>query len=578
MTDTNLDPQETHDPIIPPQILLYVALFGFAVALAVAFTQPTFTIVGAGGLGIAVMSLLGYAILNPQSLRAFLTGRALRYGGTSLFVTILVLTALVMLYIAIRGRGWQTDITETQTFSLTEVSEGAIQALGADPNLPQVKLVAFYGNTSAGRRDRDTVLFDQYVNASNGKVSYEFINPEREPLISQQYEVTRDGQIAVVRLNEDGSPDLENKENIAVLSQDALTNAILRVASTGDFRAYFLGVEGGMELNRTENNLNTGLTGIRDELVDRFKWTVEQITVVDILSGTVDLQDAVADGIVLLVPGGTEPLNDEALAVVTDYLDAGGDALIFADAGITEDGISLATSDNFTAYLNENYGASFSRDIVLDPTQTLRGSPLSIFTDSMDTTHTVTARMAEGDISFVFNIAHPLNLTETAPENVTVTPIISSGPSSYIKSMADVLAENQAQTENDTAGSFPLAVAAENTATGSRVILVGSTSILLDRYSQFLGVGNLTLVFNSVVWATRFDEYFTGIQQVPRPVTEQSQPLNATTAELSTINFVTVIMIPFGILLIGLLVWWAGRERAQDDAEASVAVIHTNEG
>lgn len=578
MTDTNLDPQESHDPIIPPQILLYVALFGFAVALAVAFTQPTFSIVGAGGLGIAVMSLLGFVILNPQSLREFATGRALRYGGTSVFVTILVLTALVMLYIAIRGRGLQVDITEAQTFSLTDVSVGAIQALGADPNLPQVKIMAFYGNTSAGRRDRDTVLFDQYVNASNGKVSYEFINPEREPLISQQYEVTRDGQLAVVRLDESGNPDLENKENIAVLSQDALTNAILRVASTGDFRAYFLGVEGGLELNRTENNLNTGLTGIRDELVDRFKWTVEQITVVDILSGEIDLQDAVADGIVLLIPGGTEPLNDEALAVITDYLDAGGDALIFADAGITEDGISLATSDNFTAYLNENYGASFSRDVVLDPTQTLRGSPLSIFTNTMDETHTVTSLMAEGDISFVFNIAHPLNVTESTPENVTVTPIIRSGANAYIKPMADVLAENQTQTESDPVGAFPLAVVAENTGTGSRVMLVGSTSILLDRYSQFLGVGNLTLLFNGVVWATRFDEYFTGIQQVPRPVTAQSQPLSATTAQLSTINFITVIAIPFGILLIGFLVWWLGRERAQNEQETPIAVIHTSEG
>lgn len=578
MTDTNLNPQETQDPIIPPQILLYVALFGFAVALAVAFTQPTFTIVGAGGLGIAVMSLLGYAILNPQSIRDFATGRALRYGGTSLFVTILVLTALVMLYIAIRGRGWQVDITETQTFSLTEVSQGAIEALGADPNLPQIKLVMFYGNTSAGRRDRDTVLFDQYVSASNGKVSYEFINPERDPLSAEQYGVTRDGQIAVVRLDDAGNPDIENQETVAVLSQDALTNAILRVASTGDFRAYFLGVEGGLELDRSETTLTSGLTNLRNELVDRFKWTVEQVSIVDVLSGAIDLQDAVADGIVLMIPGGTEPLDDESLSVITAYLDAGGDALIFADAGVTEDGVSLATSDNFTAYLNENYGASFSRDVVLDSTQTLRGSPLSIFTNTMDETHSVTASMAQNDVSFVFNIAHPLNLADSAPENVTVTPIISSGANSFIKTMTDLLAENQTQADTDPVGSFPLAVAAENTVTGSRVLLVGSTSILLDRYSQFLGVGNLTLVFNGVVWGTRFDEYFQGVQQVPRPVTAQSQPLNATTAQLSTINFITVIAIPFGILLLGLLVWWLGRERGQNEPEAPIAVIHTSEG
>jgi ABC-type uncharacterized transport system involved in gliding motility auxiliary subunit len=564
MTDLQAS-QETQPPIIPPQILLYVALFGFVIALAVAFTEPTFTIVGAAGLGVGVMSLLGWAILNPTALREFLTGRALRYGGASVFVTVLVLTALVMLYIAIRSLGLQVDLTETQSFSLTTESAQAIEVLGADPNLPEIKLMAFYGNTSAGRRDRDTVLFDQYVSASNGKISYEFINPERAPEIAQQYEVTRDGQIAVVRLGEDGVPDLENRENVAILSQDALTNAVLRVASTGDFRAYFLSVDGGLTLDRTDTTLTAGLVSIRDQLVDRYKWTVEQIGVLDILGGEIDLQDAAADGVVLLIPGGTEPLNDEALAVITDFLDAGGDALIFADAGLSEDGVSLATADNFTAYLNENYGASFSRDIMLDPTQTLRGSPLSIFTRTADETHPITASLTGLNVGFIFNIAHPLNLAEAAPENVTVTPVVSSGSNAYLKPMADVIADNQAQAETDPTGVFPLAVAAENAETGSRVLLVGSTSVLLDRYAQFADVANLSLLFNGIVWATRFDEFFTGIQQVQRPVLAQDSPINATSAQLSTINFLTVIVLPFGVLLLGLFVWWTGRERAQDD-------------
>lgn len=554
-------PQQ-QDPIIPPQMLLYIAVFGLVVALVVAFTQPTFSVVGVAGLGIALLSLIGWVILNPEGFRDFITGRNLRFGGTSVIVTILVLTALVALYTVIRGRNWRIDVTETDTYSLTEVSQQAVEALGADPSLPSVKLIGFYGNTQSGRRDRDTVLLDQYVAASNGKISYEFVNPERDIELTQQYGISRDGTIAVVRLDADGQPDIDNRETVAVLTQEALTNAILRVASTGDFRAYLLGVEGGIELSRTDTSLNAGFTTIRDELVDRYKWTVEQIGVLDILGNRAKLEDDAANGIVLVIPGGTAPLNEESFELITNYLDAGGDALIFADAGLDDNGLALATADNFTAYLNEHYGASFSRDVVLDPTQTLRGSPLSIYSRTFEAEHPITAAQRGRNIGFVFNIAHPLTVSDTPPDNVTVTPIISSSNAAFTKSVADIVAENTTQADSDPTGPFPLAVAAENTETGSRVLLVGSTSLLLDRYSQFLDVANFDVVFASVVWATRFDEHFTNIEQVPRAQRAQDLPISATSQDLSTINFITVIALPFGILALGLFVWWTGRERA----------------
>lgn len=572
MTDiTPNQPVPEQEPLIPPQLLLYSAVFGLIVALAVAFTQPTFGIIGVAGLAIAFLSLVGWVILDPAGFRAFITGRNLRFGGTSVLVTLLLVTALVALYTVIRAQGWRIDITDSELFSLSDASRSAITALGADPTLPRVEVLGFYGSTQAGRRDRDTVLLDQYVSASGGKISYRFVNPERSPEITQQYGISRDGQIAVARLGADGQPDLSNVERIAVLTQEALTNAILRVASTGDFRAYILGVEGGLQLIRTDTSLTAGMNDIRNELVDRFKWTVEQIGVLDLIGESGRLATADADGIVLLIPGGTSALTDEGLAALREYLDAGGHALIFADAGLQNDGVALATADNLTAYLEENYGLRFEREVVLDPAQTLRGSPLSIFTSSFNRDHPITRGFTSGNrtINFVFDIAHPITVAEAPPENVTVTPLITSGNSAYTKTVADILAENRAQTEGDATGPFTLAAVAENTENGSRVVLVGSTSLLLDRYSQFLDVGNFVFVFNSIVWSTRFNEYFTGIEQVPRLPRPQDAAVTATAQQLSTINFVTVIAIPFGILGLGLIVWWTGRERAAASVRAA---------
>src|SRR5690606_37404286 len=121
-----------------------------------------------------------------------------------------------------------------------EESREAIAGIGADPNFGTVNIIAFYGAAQAASRDRDELLFEDYQRTSAGKITYQFVDPDRNPTLAQQYEVTRPGQIAVVPQNADSTPNVENAEVVDFFSQDALTNAILRVSASGDFRAYFL--------------------------------------------------------------------------------------------------------------------------------------------------------------------------------------------------------------------------------------------------------------------------------------------------------------------------------------------------
>jgi len=50
------------------------------------------------------------------------------------------------------------------------------------------------------------------------------------------------------------------------------------------------------------------------------------------------------------------------------------------------------------------------------------------------------------------------------------------------------------------------------------------------------------------------------VQQQQRP---QDQPIFADEQSLRNINFITIFILPFGVLLIGVLVWWNNRERAR---------------
>ena len=101
--------------------------------------------IGYGGLAFGVLALLMWVLIAPEQAKAALTGRTARFGGTSLLVTLVLLVALIGVYVIVRNLNLRADLTQTDTFSLSTESESAIQALAADPNAPNIKMLAFYG-------------------------------------------------------------------------------------------------------------------------------------------------------------------------------------------------------------------------------------------------------------------------------------------------------------------------------------------------------------------------------------------------------------------------------------------------
>ncbi len=567
--------QANQEAFIPPYYMLILALFGLLIAVIVAVTQPTFTVVGWGGLGLAALSLVAWALMAPGEARAVLTGRTARYGGASLLVTVVFIIALIFLYIFIQGRNLRVDLTERDTFSLNEVTRQAIASLGADPNVPSVKLLAFYGAVQAGQRDQDTLLFEDYAATSGGKISYEFVDPDRNPALAEQYKVTRPGQIAVVAIQPDGQPDVENAESVSFVSQDQLTNAILRVAAQGDFRAYFLNVDGG--LNLTDSG-PSGMSLLNNSLTQRYDWKTQQVSLFELTGpdSAIKLDDPTVDGQVIVIPGGDKPLSDSEVQFLADYVNKGGSLVIFAAPGIRsaagQDGQPasidssqpLALAPNLSEFLYTSFGLRFTDQIVLDTTQALQSPLVPVATDFSSASY-ITSAFPSGRSGLVFELPHAIEIAPELPASVTVETLVRSTAASFAKTdIASLLNDPSAPlqaAEGDPKGPFVLAASAENTQTGARVVLFGSTSIPVNTLALGSGLVNLEAAFNSLVWSTRFNDFFStvNVQSLPRP---QDVPVFASEQTLRNIWLVTVVLLPFGILGIGLLVWWNNRERA----------------
>jgi ABC-type uncharacterized transport system involved in gliding motility auxiliary subunit len=571
----NLPPAQDQEPFIPPGWLFIVALVGFAIAAIVWFTQATFTVVGWGGLGLGVLGLIAWALMSPKQALDLLTGKTARFGGTSVIYTIVFLAALVVVYILVRNANLRTDLTQSDTFSLTAETRTAIAALAADPNVPPVKILAFYGQSQAGRRDRDTLLFEDYQQTSNGKITFEFIDPERTPQLLEQYNVTTPGQIVVAPLNTDGTPNAERARLVGFLSQENLTNAALRVMATGNFRALVLNTEGGLS---SESSDGDGLSLLKTQL-EGLNWTVQDVSIFDISAEqpTVTLQDPAFDGTVLFIPGGDSALADENLTTITNFVNAGGRLVILAAPGFTATpaegeteatataNLTLAAAPNMGDYLFQNFGLRFRNDMILDLQNQFRDafSPLaltgtgSFIVDDLNATSPI----------LVMRFAHSIEQAATLPANIAVVSLAQTAETAYSKAdLAALLADpetNAPQAEGDAVGPFLVAASAENSTTGARVVLIGSDFVATNNsFAALQGTNavNTEFVIRSLQWATGADA-FAG--QVPLAATfrPQDTPVFATADEANLITFATVIVLPFGVLLIGFLVWWFNREQ-----------------
>lgn len=554
MRDTHPEDQ----PFLPPRSLLLLALAAGLAAL-VAFATGAEAAIAWGALGIAVLALAGWALTAPQELRAVLTGRTLRFGGTSLLVTLVVLAALVAIYTFVRQANLSVTLSESNEYALSPEGRAAIAAIGADPTLPQVHVTTFISATQAGIRDQLELLMAEYESVSQGKVISEFVDLDRNPLRAEQMGASNPNQQFVTRLNAEGEPDVEEGELLRFFSQDNLTNAILRNAVAGDFRTWFIKVEDGPGMNASGPE---GLSTLSIGLEQQLDWTNREVPLLDFTRPERELRlnDPAIDGEIMIIAGGSQPLAGPELAVLTDYLTDGGKLILLAAPGLETGSAMLAADAALGDWLFQHFGLRFRNDMVLDRSQAFQ-TPLYPVSTDMDAYHRITQPYSRG-FALIFEAPHSIEIAEEPPPAVTVTALASSSADSYSKTdFSAVLAGEIEPDEASRTGPLVLAAVAENSETGARVVLFGSTSLPANGFTGINGVANFDVAVDSIFWATDFEDWFSqvNIQSAARP---QDAPLFADAQSIALINVITSLLLPFGVLAIGALVWYSNRESA----------------
>jgi ABC-type uncharacterized transport system involved in gliding motility auxiliary subunit len=495
-----------------------------------------------GALVVAAAGLGGWLVLAPDDFRAFISGRRVRYGGFSALVTVLSIGVLVLLYVLATRNEVSIDFTETQRYSLSDASKEAL----ADLQTP-IHIVGFYSSAAIDARDNTIVLLRQYKQATGGLVTFEFIDPDLEPTTAAAYGVTYDQ--VLYALKEGDTP--ENAELISYADERQITRAILKLTKSGDFKVYFITGHGEYSPSTFDAS---GLSSVRQMLSDAASIEVDELNLLEVQQ----VPDAEANS-ALVIAGARSRFSQAEVDTLASYLESGGRLMILADPPLTLGQENFMDEhDPLATFLWEAYGVRFRRDVVIS-----QSSLMQVFNpvaDHVAGSHPTTQRLQQRPT--VFFQARTIEAASELPDGVTTTGLIFSAIGDYAETDFEGLLKNPAEFGNDpdvdTQGPLTMAMSVVHEIgedVQARLVLVGDSEFIVNDVWDLQG--NPYFFLDSIDWLTEYSAEIT-----VEAVSDTTQlPVFATTQQQTMISVITIVLMPFSVLAVGLVVWWSRRRR-----------------
>jgi ABC-type uncharacterized transport system involved in gliding motility auxiliary subunit len=475
-------------------------------------------------LGLIVIGLAVFAILDPDRVRTALTGRQARYGSNALVLSIAFIGILVVINFLVFQNPKRWDLTADKQFTLAPETITILQQMPE-----KVEAQAFFSPQTDPTTA--TKLLDQYKFNSKGKFDYKFIDPVSNPVAAQQAKITQDGTIV---LSMGGHQEL-----VTIVSEQEITGALVRLINPETSTVYFLTGHGEYSPDDTGNQ---SYSQVKQTLVSK-NYTVKTL---NLLANSQIPSDAKA----IIISGPRKPLSQAEVDLLDGYLKKGGSLIVMEDpTPVTDFGDS---PDPLADYLKNTWGVVLGNDIVIDQTSNQPFAPYA----AQYGVSPITTKMQRITSQFP-----TVRSVEPGPavSGVTVVSLVTTAPQSWaetdLKNLQDPNSQITFDPKTDQQGPISLAATAENTTQKSRVVVFGDADFASDSY--FTAYANTDLFVNSVDWAARKENL---INLTPK---QNTQRLMVPPQQI-TINLIflgTVFVLPGLALLSGISVWIHRRRR-----------------
>jgi ABC-type uncharacterized transport system involved in gliding motility auxiliary subunit len=458
--------------------------------------------------------------------------RATRYGTNAAIYSIAFVVLLVAVNYLAATYHRQFDMTSQQVYSLSPQTITALKQLK--------KPLVLYGFVEAGRNPTAEALYREYSDAQP-LVSFQLVDPNRHPELAQRFKVS---VMNTTHIQYGG--DKGEGTNVSDMTEQAITNGIVKLIGTGSKTVYFLDGHGEADIDDPQ-----GPSGLGE-----FKTALEgeNYQVKKILLAT---QAKVPDDCnELIIAGPIKPLLPHEIDAITDYVKRGGRVL----ATLRPPRPDQSADERALIKLVADWGVKAGNDVVVDQEVRLFAGPALGLNPVVETygDSPITASFTK---QTVFPMVRSVSPIDPPKPGLEVVALAKTSETSWAETDLQGIFIKQTASLDAADTKGPITVADSVDANlkqlgwGSgeaRMVVIGSTDIATNQFlNNFF---NRDFLMNGVDWLAGQTNSIT-----IRPRALRASRFSLTIGEFDVVFVLSVLLLPELLLIIGIVVWWERR-------------------
>ncbi len=496
-----------------------------------------------------------YLLFSPESVSKAATKRSTRLTANALVASLIAVGIAIVANIIVESVPTaRADWTASQEFSISPQTVKVLEGLQAKN--ANVKAVGFFIQQN---RDQAEKLLEGYK-SKTANFTYEFFDPQRDPLQAQRYGVRQDGTV-VFDLNNGQKREIANS-----VSERDFTSAIVRLTQTGTKTVAFLTGHGERDPSSFQQE---GYGGARQSLEDNNYRTITwNLTTTPTLTLT--------DVTVLVIAAPQTPLSARDVQSIQSYLDAGGRALIMLDPFMAAEPQQAQPVLQSLNTILQKYGVAPATGVAIDLSGNIGASQAFIRVNNYPVTE-ITQDLSRRGAYTLFPVAMAVNPPTSTVAGFSVLPFVrtsSEQDRSWLETNLDSPVVSF-DPPGDAAGPVTLAVQVSpeipdptipvtptNTNTSdTRLVVFGdvdfASNLVLSnqQLAQDYANNNIDLFGNAVSWLAESNELIS----IRPKQTSQAPTIALDEGQKSMVFTATVLGLPLVVLLLGVFNWWRRR-------------------
>jgi ABC-type uncharacterized transport system involved in gliding motility auxiliary subunit len=433
--------------------------------------------------------------------------------------TLLLVLLLVLVAYASQRYRVQWDWTAEQRRSLSEQSVKAVRELPGE-----IRATLFFRKGDGeDARDLALALLEKY-RVVNPRLEIQTVDVALDPAAARKAEITTNGTVTL----QAGS----KTEKVTDLTEESMTNALIRLAKGGNKTVYFIMGHGeSSPQGKEENGLDVAATLLKGE-----GYTVETLNL-----ATVEAVPETAT--VLVLAGPRKALLPVEVERLQRWLEARGRLLLMVDP---------AMNTGLEPWL-EKWQLRWQPGLVIDLVARLfGGGPTTPLVTQYDPGHTITRNLTAAAF---FPEARGLSVGDPV-EGSTVTRLMVGAEKGWIETGDTASGRAEFNADQDIKGPVTLGVALEynQPQAGGRLVMVGDSDFSSNAYINVAGNGDLLL--NMVRWLAE-DENFIAIK--PKKITDSGLTLD--NDSMALMFWGLVVLVPMLLTGSGVVIWQRRKRR-----------------